>query len=147
MPVTPYPATSHPVTFRPAALEDSIRRLATVGLQPDAEASWRAHVAGLLSPLRVAFAAHRAATEGDAGLYANLVQDAPRLIHQVNGLVAEHAVLDGAMARLEGIAETVETDAEVIRHEVMLVLGDLARHRQRDSDLVYDAYSIDIGGE
>lgn len=145
MSVTPYLTTFH----EPGALGDSIRLLAknVMGFQPDAEASWRAHVAGLLSPLRVAFAAHRAVTEGEAGLYANLVQDAPRLVHQVNGLVAEHATLEGAMVRLEGITEAVEADAEAIRREVMLVLGDLTRHRQRDSDLVYDAYSIDIGGE
>lgn len=145
MSVTPYPTAFH----GPAALGESIRLLAmnVTGFQPDGEASWRAHVAGLLNPLRVAFAAHRAVTEGESGLYAELIQEAPRLAQEVSGLVAEHATLDGAMARLEGIAATIEADAEAIRQEVLSVLNGLARHRQRDSDLVYDAYTIDIGGE
>jgi hypothetical protein len=29
----------------------------------------------------------------------------------------------------------------------MEVLDGLAQHRQRDSDLVYEAYTTDIGGE
>jgi hypothetical protein len=143
MSVTPYPATFP----EPGALGESIRLLAmnVMGFQPDAEPSWRAHVTGLLSPLREAFARPRAETEGEAGLYAEVVQDAPRLASQVDGLVAEHATLDGALARL--IAAAQEADAEAIRREAMEILADLDRHRQRDSDLVYDAYTIDIGGE
>jgi hypothetical protein len=145
MSVTPY-RTSF---LEPGALGASIRLLTknVTGFQPDSEPSWRARVAGLLNPLRAAFAAHRAATEGATGLYAEVVQDAPRLARTVDGLVEEHATLDGAMARLARIASSVESDAEALRHEAMVILAALAQHRQRDSDLVYDAYTTDIGGE
>src|SRR5262245_33865307 len=102
MSVTPFPSA----TPEPGALGDSLRLFAhnVTEYQPEAEPSWRAHVARLLMPLRRAFAAHRAATEGVDGIYAGVVRDAPRLAGTVDGLVEDHATLDGAMARLARIA-------------------------------------------
>lgn len=109
--------------------------------------SWRTHLRGLLDPMREAFAQHRAATEGDEGLYADVVQDAPRLARAVDGLVAEHRSLEQAMARLASIADEVSADADALRRGARQVLDGLTRHRQHDADLVYEAYATDIGGE
>jgi hypothetical protein len=131
-------------------LGDTIRAFAlslvVPGDQP-MDRRWRDHVRGLLDPMREAFAEHRAATEGDEGLYADVVQDAPRLARTVDGLVAEHRTLDLAMARLASIADEVSADAEAVRRGARQVLDGLTRHRQHDADLVYEAYATDIGGE
>jgi hypothetical protein len=126
-------------------LADSIRDLA-LRLGPRATPCHPVDLRGLLRPVRQAFADHRALTEGDDGLYAELVCDAPRLARTVDGLVAEHRTIDVAMERLISGTE-VGADAEVLRRDALVVLDGLARHRQRDADLVYEAYSTDIGGE
>jgi hypothetical protein len=135
MSVTPRPVV-------PLQLSTSVRALARA-MEPTDPRS----VAALLEPLRVAFADHRAATEGEAGLYADVVQDAPRLAHTVDGLVAEHACIDAAMARLAAIASAFEPPVQLVRDRTREVVDDLIRHGQRDADLVYDAYTTDIGGE
>jgi len=154
MSVTPY-STAFPLpeqswNTNAVPLGDSIRALALSLMNPAgsaAEHSWRSQLRGLLDPVRKAFAEHRAATEGDHGLYAEVVNDAPRLARTVDGLVAEHHALDSAMARLARWADEVSADAEAIRRGGLEVLGELSRHRQHDADLVYEAYSTDIGGE
>jgi hypothetical protein len=198
-------------------LGQTIRDLAagTLG-RASADRDWPAHLRSLLGPLRAAFAEHRAATEGDAGLYAGVVSDAPRLVNTVHLLVAEHEGLDSAITRLAASAEaldaatldaealdgailnaealldaatlnagaqntsTVDTDTldavalqavaldsatldadaaqaldaaaldaylQALRRHTVDVLNGLTRHRQRDADLVYEAYAMDIGGE
>jgi hypothetical protein len=75
------------------------------------------------------------------------VTDAPRLAGTVDGLVADHASLETAMARLAEAAARVSADVDLLHERAVAVLSELVRHRQRDSDLVYEAYSTDIGGE
>ena len=142
MSATPFP-TSVP-------LGESIRDLALSLMNPTnpaSDRSWRVHVRGLLDPVREAFTQHRQATEGALGLYAEVVHDAPRLAHTVDGLVAEHRALDTAMDTLARWADELSHDAETLRRRALEVLGDLSRHRQHDADLVYEAYTTDIGGE
>ncbi len=118
MSVTPFPIS--------VPLGESIRDLALSLMNPTSPASdrsWRAHVRGLLDPVREAFAEHRLATEGDLGLYADVVHDAPRLAHTVDGLVAEHHALDPAMDSLARWADEVSHDAEALRRRALEVLG------------------------
>ena len=92
-------------------LGESIRDLALSLMNPTnpaADRSWRLHMRGLLGPVREAFAQHRLATEGDLGLYAEVVHDAPRLAHTVDGLVAEHRALDSAMDTARPLGRRVE---------------------------------------
>jgi len=134
-------------------LGDSIRNLAHSLRLPEsptisaADVNWRDQLRRLLDPLREAFAAHRAVTEGDEGVYAEMVHHAPRLARTVDGLVAEHHAIDSAMATLAHWADEVSADAEILRRRAMDVLNELTLHRQHDSDLVYEAYATDIGGE
>ena len=133
-----YPATM--------PMGEMIRELGSSLVSPVAD-DWRGRLRHLLDPLREAFAEHRAATEGDDGLYAGLVYDAPRLARTVDDLVAEHHLLDTAMARLARAADEVNQDAETLLMGVLAVLDHLNRHRQSDADLVLEAYVTDIGGE
>lgn len=89
-------------------------------------------------PLSTAIAEHLAATEGEHGLYAEILAADPRLTFAVETLIREHADLRRALQRdIAGMSE--KQLAELTRR--------LDRHCQRGNDLVYEAYSVDIGGE
>jgi hypothetical protein len=90
-------------------------------------------------PLSTAIAEHLAATEGEHGLYAELVAADPRLSFAVESLIREHADLRHAMRRdlSEHLSDTQLT--ALARH--------LDRHCQRGNDLVHEAYVVDLGGE
>ena len=88
-------------------------------------------------------------TEGPDGLYRALLETAPRLSNAVAGLTREHLLIrrqvDDLMARVGEPAATQDVDRA--RGLGTALLGRLVRHRQRGSDLVFDAYDFDIGGE
>jgi hypothetical protein len=147
MSVSPIPHFEPSWSVSRAPLTELVHDLGKTLIGPADQESWPVHLGALLRPLREAFAEHRAATEGDAGLYAEVLVDAPRLANTVGGLVAEHRVIDTAIQRLAAVADEITVDAEALRRGALEVLDELAQHRQRDSDLVYEAYTTDIGGE
>jgi hypothetical protein len=54
--------------------------------------------------------------------------------------------LSAASARLRA-GPSLDSDdwTDVMRDRLRVLLGMLARHRQRGADLVYEAYDVDIG--
>ena len=92
---------------------------------------------GLAPPISLseAIAEHLAATEGEHGLYADIIAADPRLSHAVKSLIREHGVLRRALHR---------TLSDTQREELQRTLD---RHCQRGNDLVYEAFVVDIGGE
>lgn len=110
---------------------------------------WRAELAVSLEQLRSAWDRHVTITEGDEGLFAQIRVDAPQLAPSVRKLHDEHeqirAELDDVRATLRGSATA--DDLSSIRSQATAVLSGVMRHRQRGSDLVYEAYQRDIGGE
>jgi hypothetical protein len=53
--------------------------------------------------------------------------------------------VDNVLARVT--APAVIEDVDRVRDLGTALLGRLVRHRQRGSDLIFDAYDFDIGGE
>jgi hypothetical protein len=106
----------------------------------------RVHVA--LVELSADVRAHIDFTEGPAGLYVDILTNAPRLSGPVARLTEEHVeisdLLDDLLARTGSPAGG---DADQLRERGTTLLGRLVTHRQRGSDLVYEAYEYDIGGE
>ena len=88
-------------------------------------------------------------TEGPNGLHRELLRTAPRLSGAVARLAREHALIrdlvDNLLARV-GDPE-IEADVDRVRDLGTALLGRLVRHRQRGSDLIYEAYTAEIGGE
>ena len=63
--------------------------------------------------------------------------------------LGEHAEALAEVDRLlaqrdEGMHDDAEVEAH--REACIRLLGRLVRHRQRTSDLIYEAYAVDIGG-
>src|SRR5688500_3083124 len=86
MPAQPVPSAQPSADRRPwhaatgaVQMSETIQAFSQVLRSPVPDPGWRMHLCGRLMPLRAAFAEHRAHTEGEEGLYAQVVSDAPRL--------------------------------------------------------------------
>jgi hypothetical protein len=114
---------------------------------PAAAPTWRSRVGDQLAALGQQLAEHVTVTEGADGLYAELLEYAPRLTRQVAGLVGDHTALRRQIESLANWLRDPATGVEELRGSATDLLVMLARHRQRGADLVYEAYATDIGGE
>jgi hypothetical protein len=128
-----------------SALEDALAAPAAAADQ----ARWAQRVHVALVELSRDFREHIDITEGPNGLYRDLCKTSPRLSDAVAGLTREHELICGQVDSL--LARVTEPDVienvESVRDLGTALLGRLVRHRQRGSDLVFEAYEFDIGGE
>ena len=112
----------------------------------DAPEAWAAMLAGPVVRLQEVLASHVSGTEGRGGLFEQVRDDAPHLLHAVGKLVAEHGPLvsdaDALAARL-GHVKT-EADVDGVRDTALALLLELLEHRHRGAELLYDAYQVDI---
>ncbi len=126
-----------------AALDAAL--LAPVGLGGE---RWRERVEAALAELSHDFADHVELTEAEGGLYADIKERAPRLSAKVQTLLDEHdEIADAAAALLDGVQQAApDSDVSALRDEITDLTRRIAKHRQRGSDLVYEAYVVDLGG-
>ena len=127
-----------------SALEDALAAPATAD-----RARWAQRVHVALVEVSGDLREHIDLTEGPDGLYRDLLKTSPRLSGAVASLAREHvlirAQLDNLLARMT--APDVIEDVDRVRGLCTVLLGRLVRHRQRGSDLVFEAYQFDVGGE
>lgn len=91
---------------------------------------------------------HIEITEGPDGLYRDVLKTSPRLSGAVNRLVSEHGLINSHVDDLLARLQTPEgaQDVDTVRDLGTALISVLLRHRQRGSDLVFEAYEVDIGG-
>jgi hypothetical protein len=65
-------------------------------------------------------------------------------VNEVDVLVREHSAVFSA---LDALAARIDTEPERLRGWAEDLLRALAEHRQRGADLIYEAYTTDLGGE
>lgn len=130
-----------------ASLRSAMREVesALAAPTPAREGPWRHEIGAKLDVLGDALESHIAATENEDGLLAEIMSSAPRLARRVERARTDHERL---RADLQQASTAVEADADVnvVRDNVGSLLIDLVRHRQLGSDLVYEAYNVDIEG-
>jgi hypothetical protein len=135
---------------RRAELRDSMGALEQALASPASgrAAAWveRVHVA--LLELAGDLRQHVDITESADGLHASLVSAAPRLAGPVARLTRDHVRLTRTVDDLIELCDRPDAADQVTEVRVVgtALLSDLARHRQRGSDLVWEAYEVDIGG-
>ena len=95
------------------------------------------------------FREHIDITKGPNGLYRDLFKTSPRLSDAVANLTREHALIWGQVDSLLARVTTPDAieDVDRVRDLGTALLGSLVRHRLRGSDLVFEAYEFDVGGE
>ncbi len=113
-----------------------------------AQVRWSERVHVALVELSADLREHIDVTEGPGGLYVDLLATTPRLSGAVSRLTREHRqisdLVDDLLTRVRAPAGE---DVDQVRDLGTRLLGLLVRHRQLGSDLVYEAYELDIGGE
>jgi hypothetical protein len=111
--------------------------------------AWRERVRAAMAELEHDFRDHVALTEGPGGLYESVRRGSPRLCGAVDRLAEEHVSLGEAINAYLAVLEHGGTTADLpaFREELTTLMGRLVRHRQKGSDLVYEAFEVDIGGQ
>jgi hypothetical protein len=109
---------------------------------------WRARVAAALDDLERAFEVHVEETEHPGGLYDEMETMAPHLAGKARRLREDHPAIRALLAdeRHRFDAPIDEAAVDGIRDDLQRLMGRIVRHRQHGSDLVWEAYAIDIGG-
>ncbi|HEU4356468.1 MAG TPA: hypothetical protein VFT27_12840 [Actinomycetota bacterium] len=114
------------------------------------EGEWAREVIGALAHLRETIEEHIEVTERPAGLYDEILENAPRLASAVQRLREEHPVLrdttSETIARLRTTPIGTTWSLEDARDDIQRLFGKIVRHRQLGADLVWEAYNLDIGG-
>lgn len=114
------------------------------------EADWTKDVLLRLEDLSHAIAEHVEVTERPGGLYDEICGRAPHLSGKMDRLRDEHPEMQQATDALTSELRTTgpgeDWSLEEIRDDLQRLLGKLVRHRQLGSDLVWEAYNLDIGG-
>lgn len=127
-------------------LRQAMERVEYRVARPSATATWQTNVRAALFDLGEALEAHISEVEDEHGLLASIVADTPRLAGQVAEIQGQH---DGLRAGFDRAVESCsvhnEVDPTLVRRRVTSLLGRLAMHRQLGSELVFDAYNVDIG--
>jgi hypothetical protein len=116
-----------------------------VGREPE----WTKEVVIRLEALAHAIDEHVEITERHGGLYDEICTKAPHLSGKIDRLRAEHPDLRSATQQLverlgDGLGEAWPLGEA--RDDLQRLLGRIVRHRQLGSDLVWEAYNLDIGG-
>ena len=134
------------VRVRREALYDAMCQLEAALTAPNARWPMRLRVA--LHVLRDVIHDHVRDTEAQDGLFEEIAHRTPRLLHAVGVLRRHHQALrDQVTAAIALLDREPPVDVTEIREAGTLLLADLARHRQRGSDLIYESYSVDVGGQ
>jgi hypothetical protein len=131
-------------------LHQAIIELEAAAAVPARGRGWVSRMGHALQRLSDDLSAHAAAEDGPGGLYRRVMADAPRLASEVRRLRTEIDDMAGLVAWLLAVvaAGPVTQGADWrldIREDVTVLLGRLVRHRQSDHDLIYEAYTVDVG--
>lgn len=129
---------------RRRALYDSMRQLEASAAQPSRQSDWANGVGEALAGLESALRRHITEIEGPDGLFSEVIDRAPHLEPDVQRLRKEHQDLVSSCLSALEVARARPVDAASVRRKVLGILALIALHRQRGSELLFDAYNVDL---
>ena len=147
----PEPASCRTVEKRRSHLRSALTATEVALLrQPGPDpSSWLAEVRRSLESLRVAFDQHVDVHEGADSFHADVLRHQPALASRVTWLQRDHRRLDVQLSELSERVDAPATSESVVRVRTrgLDLVHRFARHRKKGADLVWDAFSYDVGGE
>jgi hypothetical protein len=126
------------------ALREAMEAMEHAIGRPVASEDWARVVEVALGDLEEAIRAHIEEVEAPDGLLAEMLEVAPRLSALVDTIRDEHRGLIESLGQTRQLLDLEPFDGLAVRRRAVSLLGYLARHRQHGSDLVYEAYLVDI---
>jgi hypothetical protein len=132
----------HETRERRAGLRAAVGRVETALAAPSGGRTdqWAKELSFELDLLGDALDLHVTATEADDGLLHDVEQLAPNLVPRVERIRQDHVTL---RHRLD-LARHALPDVVDTRDRVVELLTAIVRHRHLGSELVYDAYNVDL---
>lgn len=152
--VSAEPKSTRPRDAAPAhaGLQHSAMRLLDVidRRGPADDRAWFGQVAVAVRRVRWDLAAHVRAAEARDGIHAEISRAEPRLVSQTQRLAEEHRSMKGQIDLLDRLAASRTLMSrggveEAMRTRAIELLELVRRHRQRDSDVVHEAYVAELG--
>lgn len=111
--------------------------------------AWRGRVHTALIELAHDFRDHIELSESAGGLVQTVLEQEPRLSPGIERQREEHVALDHRIQESIAVLEREDTspvELTAVREDLTSLVGDLVRHRQHANDLLYEAFSVDLGG-
>ncbi len=123
-------------------LEDMLGRAA-----PARSDAWTSDVADALDALRAGMREHVLVAQDQDGLLAEILEQEPRLVPRVEQLRQEYVELEriASMMRDDLRRDGVAQDVATTRLQLRQLLGELRAHQSAESDLIWEAFAVDIG--
>ena len=141
-PEWPSTETHHQIVDRRQDLYDAMQRLESSVARASRQTDWFIAVDGALSNLEAALDRHVTEIEAPGGLFDEVIDRAPHLASDVQRLRSEHEELLVSCRSVRYLLS--QLSPEEVRRKVMGMLGRLAIHRQRGSELLFDTYNVDL---
>jgi hypothetical protein len=91
---------------------------------------------------------HFRQTEGSGGLFEDVMERAPHLMHELESLRAEHVGLRAELDRAIRVSRETQPPVAVESEEESIhgVSRSVAKHLDREDDLVWRTYDVDLRG-
>jgi len=116
---------------------------------PGREHDWLADVHRAIAALERALTIQECNSAPDEGLLSAIERDEPRLRRRVEELRQRYRAVNDDVAalsrQLHAISPTDTIDVADIRQTLERIAGELRYQRARETDLVYEAYALDLG--
>lgn len=126
------------------ALRETMEALEHAIGRPVGSEDWARIVESALDDLEEAIRAHVGEVEAPDGLLEEMLDLAPRLSSLIDTIRDEHTGLLVLLGQTRQLLRSESLDVLAVRRRAVSLLGYLTRHRQHGSDLVYEAYLVDI---
>jgi len=116
---------------------------------PGRKEEWLARIRAALETLRGALSEQAANSLGPDSLLSTIRTEQPHLCPKIDQLRRRYQTvseqIDELNAELRSLAKPDEIDVADIRQTLDLITTEFRYQRARESDLVYEAYSLDLG--
>ncbi len=108
---------------------------------------WRSKVVAALTEFKAVLSDHVHSSED--GFLKAVAADFPNQARKVSQLLVDHERLQVSIDALFEKVVHLEDDGEgeeinAVRLQAIELLGQVSRHKQRSSDLIYEAYKVDV---
>ena len=138
----PSAETRHQIVSRRQDLYDAMQALESSVARASGQTDWFIAVDLALCNLEAALDRHVSEIEAPDGLFDEVIDRAPHLASDVQRLRQDH---DELLASCRSASYLLsQLSPEELRRKVLGMLGRLAIHGQRGSELLFDTYNVDL---